>query len=408
MNYIRRLNPSIAIIAWAAATCFPLIWVTNPYKTYLIQVDTDRRPAIAAILLLFALSASRLTLNGIKYISPTPNLGTFLAWLFGAYIVTNSTIQGNFLSTIYAIIYLGLLICVQATSRSSAQDRYYQLTSCAILLFLIIARIYLGPPEGRFIGGIHPNIFAGCAVAAAFFALFMRPIPRDLAVMLAMYASYMVDSRYAMLSICALYGTYFALNIAKMGRLRVFAVAIAATVVALAQFMDFSVAGFSGFTHREGLSGREFSWQDFLPQLSERPFFGYGFRSRSSYIGAHNGFLNVILENGVIGGSLFILMYIARGIQLLWALKLAPIEHRSALFAFISGYVCLTIGANLQPQVLNFGDTFGVMSFIILFANPIPYTTRNNHTNSSNTPYSARQTASILQRDHRQTSLYSK
>lgn len=115
-----------------------------------------------------------------------------------------------------------------------------------------------------------------------------------------------------------------------------------------------------------GLSGRDDLWFFFLPQFLESPVIGYGFRSRASYIGSHNGFLDIILQQGVIGSFLFfsyLLVFLWR--SALDVFNKSRKEYRGAVLSILLG---LIFGAQLQPQFFSFGDPFGVLTLVCLFA----------------------------------------
>lgn len=112
------------------------------------------------------------------------------------------------------------------------------------------------------------------------------------------------------------------------------------------------------------LSGREFAWAQWLNVWQEKPILGHGLNVVTRFIipgqnSPHNSFINLILETGLFGGCLFLLLiYFA-------ALKLHiycndTVVHLCLIFTYVNFFVLASF------EVLLTQGQFG-MSLIIWF-----------------------------------------
>jgi O-antigen ligase len=237
-------------------------------------------------------------------------------------------------------------------------------------------------PQDRWVGGIHPNIFSQASIIVAFSGIMILSGPKKaLAILVALLIAYIVDSRYALATVLILFFGDFLLNFiwTKPRTLIAIGSVIVLTIVVvyLQTSNHFFTEAFAIYDQDRGLSsgftGRDYNWSFFLPQLSEHPFFGYGFRNRLAFIGPHNGFMQYILENGLV-----------ISIPFLSALFFILISNISAFSRSLSDrafqahegrVVLLTLlaiffGANIQPQLLSFGDEFGPLTLLIILYRP--------------------------------------
>lgn len=291
-----------------------------------------------------------------------------------------SLLQAGYTGNTTQMLNVGLLIVAALGIRAASQSPQFQRrlvqSSMVLLVFQVLAFVILGPPQYRWLGGIHPNILGGVSVACVALALFGSRRYLDLATIVSLAASLAVSSRYAMLCIGVTYVLYQLLNLRSVGRLRWTVLGLLVAAV----FIDVLVNGVNSQLGAafelddaarglgSGLTGRDERWALFWPQLEERPLLGFGFRNRAEYEGVHNGYLTTILENGLLGAGLLFGYCLARALQ----------EARAALLASAAGgrgasfcmLLALGVGALFQPQLLSFGDCFGFSLLLILFSRP--------------------------------------
>lgn len=133
------------------------------------------------------------------------------------------------------------------------------------------------------------------------------------------------------------------------------------------------------------LTGRQYRWRPAIELIGERPLAGYGFRTRGDMsdpegpkFNAHMGYLNLMLDSGVLGGSL--LLYSLVACILLRSMKhLALLRHRGKIFLyenlserlnylillFIVIYAAILFS---EPIYLNLGQPFSVLVIMFLAA----------------------------------------
>jgi O-antigen ligase len=144
------------------------------------------------------------------------------------------------------------------------------------------------------------------------------------------------------------------------------------------------------------LTGRTFIWEDMLVNLwPQRPLFGYGFgaiwnqeyyrvliQTRHSWAFqvyfADNGFLDLLLNTGLIGLGLFLVFFVRTGIQ---ALQLFIRQHSvlSVIPVLVFAYV---FWANISYSFLSEVDQFVWMLLIISAFLPIKLAGENATANS--------------------------
>jgi len=269
---------------------------------------------------------------------------------------------------------LGLIfISLRVASFSPRYEKFLSYTSIAIVVFIIYAFMTLGPPVDRWLGGIHPNLLGASLVAAVGLSLFGPKLWRDFVLIIALIAAASVSSRYAFATCLLIYILFNFFNYKSVGIIRlsiiIFFIAIAVIDLAINPY-DAILADIFKLNDQargvgSGVTGRDDHWIMFWPQFNDNPILGYGFRNRQAYFGAHNGFLDLILQSGVIGTSFFIIFYVTRIFLLTYDLFF--IEDHGSRGRFLSIILGTFFAAQLQPQLINFGDPMGILTLICLF-----------------------------------------
>lgn len=320
--------------------------------------------------------------NCIKYnydIFRITKFSYLLFLLFSILTMFSSVINANINSAVFAVFFLVIINCIKWRKNEDFLSYDLVISSVVICGFLLFALFYLGFPSGRWLGGIHPNIIGGFTFSAVFLSLFMRGVWPYFVFLISMYFSLLISSRFSILSIMVVCTVFLFLNRSNTPLFVKVILLLFAILGALSFFIAENggvVADIFELNDRyrglgSGGTGRTEHWVDFIPQLAERPLLGFGFRNRAAYLGAHNGFMNIILENGLLGGALFISGFLVRGIELMSSYLKASSSVRYEYSVIISGYFGIVVGTVFQPQLLNFGDGFGLVGLLILFMNPI-------------------------------------
>ncbi len=268
-----------------------------------------------------------------------------------------------FISTIITALYLNLTV----------NSRFFFLASIATIGMLFAFVVIHGPPDGRSIGGIHPNQIGAFSLLATFFAARSMHSARWLIYAVALGFAIVVSSRSAGIAVLIIMLVDYTSGLSRMNLLRAFFITIFSSLLLVFVFLLFdwltswleldspSRGVGSGFT------GRVEMMSAFLPQAMEKPFFGYGFRQRENYQVTHNGFLNFTLENGFIIAATFVLVIFSALLTCVKRIRDKNADSREPLI-LIGFFLAWGFNAFFEPQIVNFGDAFGVMTMFLLTA----------------------------------------
>lgn len=363
------------------ATLIPILFLSVTIPTLALQRDFSSGYSTGEVNFTFA-ALSYLTmffLAVLSYIkSKARRIPLYYSDISLTILLLFIYIQSIYMESILIFLQLGLFIVVVVSFRTATQSprikTAIRTTSYALIFFATFCFLIYGTPTDRWVGGIHPNIFGAVLVAAASFSLFQKPIVRDAIFLIALIAAVLVSSRYAILSIVLIYMVYWMLNFRKINWLRL---AILLFCVA-ALLIDFLYRAETGMVARflllndplrgvgSGVSGRDDNWSMFMPQLMDRPFFGYGYRNKLAYFYPHNGFLDLILQLGIVGSALFFYIVLDRLIELFReALSHPNVKDRGKILSIFIGTI---VASQFQPQFISFGDAFGITTLFCIFA----------------------------------------
>ncbi len=280
-------------------------------------------------------------------------------------------------STLSGILYTSLLpvtavaIAVLWTLEPVDFERCMTVASVVLCLFGISAIAILGWPESRDVGGIlQPNIFAAPLLAAFLFSLFRPGLIGIIVRILCFGMVALVSSRYALIGcITALVlfeVTFDPLSPAKVPAL---VLALVAAIVFWPQIAHILAIDDSDRGLSSGFSGRDERWQLAQNLITDNPL-GVGFKRADAEQAGHNGYLKIIVEFGIPGGALLILLLayslVVAGLDAGRREAKSRQQHRFDCARF-GGLAALLFGAFFQPQVFSLGDTFAVSVLLLLF-----------------------------------------
>jgi len=374
----------IAFVAWFASGSLTFLELSEPefdeVYGFPIAAEVSRLYSYLAFLFMMAtlLSTRHLLQRSINY--AMRSIPICLIIVSAILEALAAVALGFYVGALYATL---LLVCVLVCSSFWCMPERHRLLfyKCLLalnLLYVSLAFIMYGAPQNRFIGGIHPNIFGQAGIALAFSALmFLNSWKKNAMILVALFVGYAVDSRYSMATVLLM---YFGILLLHPGaRAKFLSVLFLVAFIAMSLFTDVFTEVFSlddanrGVS--SGVSGRSENWEYFLPQLSEHPLFGYGFRNHD-FVGAHNGFMQYVLENGLVISFVFfsaLFLILISNVSTVWHFlserTFRAHEGRVVLVTFVA----ILFAANLQPQLINFGDEFGPLTLMILMYVPVTY-----------------------------------
>ncbi|MFD2183662.1 O-antigen ligase family protein [Rhodoplanes azumiensis] len=238
-----------------------------------------------------------------------------------------------------------------------------------IVLFGLSAIAVLGLPEGRALGGIHPNT-VGASMLSGFVLAQFRTGPVMVAIrVMCLVLAVLVSSRFAVLG-CTIAFVVRELLYRPLGPKLIagFAAVVAAAVLFGPQITAILAVDDPMRNFDSGISGREDLWLNALKSIVDYPL-GIGFKRASPLEGGHNGYLKIVVEFGVTGGILMIVALVAAcAAAVARAFGATPLDRRLILAARAGGLCAYAFGTFFEPQMFNFGDTHGVMVLLLLFA----------------------------------------
>lgn len=370
------------IFIWVLALFYEAL--TAPPRLYidgaLIEIERSRSVMLAvaamfgATALLILVRMFSQTISVIK--SSVANL-LIIALTLALFIV--SLIQLNLEASGYSMIFLVFVLVAMHANRVFTCQYYFAL-SIALVAILLVLVIVHGFPSGRWIGGLHPNHAGAFALAAAYFAARSSSNLRWVIYAIAFLFSAIVSSRYAIVAI-----TLVIISDALVANLRLSMTKLLILMIGCSGIVVILTVGFNSFLQTllltddplrgvgSGFTGRLDMYSDFYPQISQRPLLGYGFRNRDAYFATHNGILDYILENGVLLFALFFVFIITRLLQCVERFRYER-DRRDLLRT--GCWVAWLFAGFFQPQLINFGDAFGLMTIFLLTddGTPVPNT----------------------------------
>ena len=250
---------------------------------------------------------------------------------------------------------------------------FFWVAAIAVIGMLLSFIVVHGFPVGRWIGGIHPNHIGAFALLATFFAARSEHSLRWMLYLIAISFAVMVSSRYAMIAIAMIVFADYLSSMTRFSLPRAIGIVFLSATVFLALLFGHEIIAQwlalqdSARGIESGFTGRAEMWNNFVPQILERPFLGFGFRQRDLYLGTHNGFLNFALENGLIVTTLFLLAILAIIKDGIARLQKGDAPKRDTI-VILASWGAWVFAAFFQPQLVNFGDAFGIMTVFLLTA----------------------------------------
>ncbi len=367
--------PATYIPFIVAAITFPMMAIPS------YTVDAAFEPEPANTLLAMAAYGTMFTasLAGIMRGRPLTNLFHQQDWillLFFATIILSAILQGLSNSIVYSLFLFLSFISLRTASYSKIFVSSIILSTLICIAYMVAAQIILGPPVKRWLGGIHPNIYGASIITAIALSTFASFKFFNISFLICLTCAVIVSSRYAMISSVIIYISFCIMNYRRCGWFQIFILIVIFFIV----LFDFLFSGAEGYVGSalqlgssdrglsSGLTGRDSHWSYFIPQISDRPFLGYGFRNRESFYGAHNGFMNLILECGILGSTLILSYLLIRILSLIK--EFINTENNEVRGRLLSVSIGVIFAVNLQPQFINFGDPMGLLVMILLFSRP--------------------------------------
>ena len=377
---ISAILPSLAFWVWSALLSYPMmaqkVNLAEPGDAPLIPVfSVAIWQATGLLLFLVAVVITRYHRLSSTFQHLNPAQVAILAVILMSLVLQ---LHGDEPATLLGIGYTVLILvtalalAVLWTMTPADVERCTRIASIVFCLFGIVAITFLGWPQGRNVGSIQPNLFATPLLAGFILSQFS---PGRLGVVVRILCIGMValvSSRFALLGcICAFMVYELTYNPLSPWKIPVLIVAFAAGLFFWPQLASVFALDDASRDLSSGFSGRDVYWQHTLSAIADRPL-GIGFKRGLSDASGHNGYLKTLLEFGIAGGALIIVLVgcniVLAGIEAVRSSRKTHQQRRFASARF-AGLLSLSIGAFFQPQLLSLGDAFA-MSFMFLLFRP--------------------------------------
>jgi len=233
--------------------------------------------------------------------------------------------------------------------------------------------------QGRLaIGDAHPNYLGVVSFGVLMCAANVRPWPAAGALVSAnLFIIVETQSRSALAAALVGLLLYAALKTNQVGRRKaafgLAGLALICTVVLLV-FQQTALDGISALFFLDdksrglgtGFTGRVAAWQEALDLFLGNPIFGVGFRMHERYMttlsSAHNGYLSLLAEVGVVGAVpvlTLVFLLTARLARRAWQGEAMAIVG----FSFVMGYLLI---AAFERLFLNMGNPTSVLAWLFL------------------------------------------
>lgn len=286
-------------------------------------------------------------------------------------------LHGNEWDILSGIFYTSLLplmavtLSVLWTMKPADFERCMIVTSVVLCVFGVSAIAIYGWPEGRTIGGLlHPNLYSAPLLAAFVFSQFRPGLLGVIVRILCFGLIATVSSRYALMG-CLIALVVHEMTFDPFGKAKIpmAIVGLAAVVIFWSHISTIIALDDPDRGTSSGFTGRDDRWQTAMDAITDSPF-GIGFKRAIGDDGGHSGYLKLIVEFGVPGGAMILLMLAwciaAAGILACSAAGKSRQQHRFDCARF-AGMCAMYFGAFFQPQIFSLGDGFTVAFMLLLF-----------------------------------------
>jgi len=344
-----------------------------------------------------------LTLGPVKWVEAifrllsSPVGKVFTAFFLFMFVLTplsvTPTTSAKYLLATFGVFILCSLFWV---SDYHVLRRALVFTGMVLFAWMVLLLVHHGMPRGfgATIGGINRNMIGKLGLVAMTCVLFANhKALRWAAIGVAAAFFVLVTSRGSMLAFSVLLAVYYtsykgtakAVGYAAVGVFLVGAALLASHFIQQAVLQDVLRVNDERRGFGTDFTGRVENWKQGLETFRKRPLVGYGFRAtvgvNSPVSAAHSGYINLLLESGVIGTCLIIgAVLVALYHRMRIILKIRPLVERDGAYrtlfmdtfrlnAIAAGTLC-AVGTLwiYEPLYINLGQVASILFFLMVTA----------------------------------------
>jgi O-antigen ligase len=307
----------------------------------------------------------------------------FLSAMFLLSATVSGVLSGDpfFALGMVAAFGVGLMICTGlwgvAARRMTTMVSAYSVLGTALAVAFYLER---DVRQARFGGVLHPNSWGLISFGLGVSGLLLES--RWLRVLVVGVNAYLIleaQSRSAFLGLLISGLTYYAVRMLrerggpKWRAVRLWMV-ITAIVWLVTDPTGHVEAAFVQAFHLDdtsrgfetGIGGRFEAWRETIDAFAANPFFGVGVRMHERYVtalsSAHNGYLAVLADVGLLGGIALYGLILHGTFRLVRLTKSGRVEPRFGL-ALLTGYCALAL---FEARLLNVGNPTSILAWLFL------------------------------------------
>jgi len=371
-----------------------IIVIVLPYATLTNFSDRVEREAdpifvIAALTILVAAAGLHVLANGARVKICLARSAWWLLALF--------TVSG--IASIFAVdsikafassslgISVTLLIAYVGKFALADQSKALRLGAFFYTIYIAFLMVTLSVVIGKTVGGIQPNQFAKLGIVAMAMAYIGQSRYRLLYALVAFACCAVSTSRGGIVFMAVFLGVYYIVGAKIRTALPLAGALISFVAVAWIVELVAGIPTVSLITQNllmvddptyginSGLTGRTGHWEAASYYLGDRPLFGFGFNTRGpleatspELINAHQGTLNLLMDNGVVGAVLF---FMAVGTQIFRSLSAFRSTSDNAVPRTFLGYLlAYVVLMQIEPYYLNLSFPLSVLFIFVLVIDP--------------------------------------
>ena len=396
-NKLVDFIPAFGLSIYIALMLIPLAQLR--YFEAQLTYDAPRVFQVGSVLSFVVLSSSFFVLKRSAYRAVSLSALIFVA-AFIIYIILTSP------SSIYpnrSFLYAGVTTfffagCYYFWRQSNFQiELSFKMVFIAIVACFVYLLISL-PLRERTLGWISPNLLAHVGLMSIISGLIVSGRIKLVAILFGVGLIVFSQSRTVFVALAVFFASYVSINYLVNSYKRFIYISIILTLVApvtplISSGLVSAVSSVSSVilgvddanrVSGSGLSGRSAYWENAVYVISERPLIGHGFRTRQSLdyseasaVNAHSGFLNLVLDTGILGAIIFAALYVVaanRAALLYFSLRLCndSIQKRisSVALSFLIAYLPIFI---VEPNYINLSHpTSMLFTLFIMYALSVP------------------------------------
>ena len=347
----------------------------------------------ALVFILMALSAAPLTI--LRPFAKLQEGKLIFTWLiFLIFLLFSIPLSIDPARSFMYVIVLALLIAASYGTKELSLNRllgiFWVLTVLILVLFVIL--FITLDFTGRTIGWIPPNNVGKIAFCMLVFGSFLKNPWRTISMLFALGVLLLVSSRGMLLS--SVFFIYIRAMVLHQGfRIFIWSLSIGIAALSIVLFVEILSGGRINFISfidslffiydsdrgiGSGFTGRTLYWSQGTQLFFDNPLIGYGFRTRGASglpdgltLNAHSGWINMLLDIGVIGTSFIIAIIVisaSNGYKIASRARKNSQRTRAQLGGGIFTFFCvIPIFWIFEPNYLNFG-MIDIVPFFLLSA----------------------------------------